>query len=120
MYIDDIIAKIILIPRVLRKSENLSIEDLLKQIGYFLAYNEITEDLIYKKLSQCQECIDEWIAYSEDKRTNEGYYIKLEGKEYIVGYLGKNENFRFTKFGNKINACASYIKKELEEIRKLS
>jgi hypothetical protein len=118
MYIDDVVAKIILIPRTLSKSKNLSIEELLKEIGYFSAYNEITEHLIRQKLSQCQRCIDEWIAYSDDKRTNAGYYFKQKGKEYIVGYLGND--YKLMRFDNKIDGCGSYIKKEIEEIRRLS
>jgi hypothetical protein len=119
MEIDDVIKNIIKIPRTFHELQNISVVDLLKQIGYFSMHKEISEDPLRKKLLYCQEYIDDWITYSEDRRTAEGFYFVQEGKEYIVGYLGKKYKFNTLRFDNKINACASYIKHEIEYIRKL-
>lgn len=117
MEIDDIINKIILIPHKFNELKNISFYELLKETGYFQVYDKILEKMILKKLSLFPKYIEEWIIYSEDKRTNSGYYIKQEGNNYIVGYLNNKGKSMQKKYSDKIEACASFIKYEIEEIR---
>jgi len=117
MEINDTINKIILLPRLFNNLKDVSICELLKETGYFEFYNKITEELIYEKLSQFVECVNEWILYSEDKRTGSGYYIIQEGKYFLIGYFDGKEKLMKKKYTNKIEACAFYIKNEIEEIR---
>ncbi|MCK5600801.1 hypothetical protein KAR91_02970 [Candidatus Pacearchaeota archaeon] len=116
MKIEEVLSKIILMPQTL-KLQNISIYELLKETGYFQVYNKITKKIIHKKLSQFSEHIDEWIIYSEDKRTDSGCFIKQDGKDYLVGFITKEGKSKQKKYMDKIKALATFIKYEIENIR---
>jgi ribosomal protein L36 len=97
---------------------NKSIFELLEETGYFQVHSKISEEVIEKQLKKYPEYVNEWISYSEDKRGDSGYYIKREGKIYIIGYLDKQGKIQILKkTNNRVNACAIFIKKEIEDIR---
>ena len=113
------INKIILLPKMFTDLGNISIYELLKQSGYFQNFNQITEKDIFNELSHQPERIKEWILYSENKRSDSGYFIEQKEKDsYIVGYFslkgGRRDQTEYHK-GNE--ACAAFIKHEIEEIR---
>jgi hypothetical protein len=115
----DITGKILSLPRQLKNVGDVSIRELLKGTGYFQLYEKVTEDSIKKALSSYPESIAEWISYSEDKRSTSGYYLKEEGvNSYIVGYLDEKKGMvNEIKYAERIDACASFIKREIEDIR---
>ncbi len=119
----DITASLILIPRTFHRLGNVSTYDLLKDTGYFEKYDQVSEGSIHEALKQHPECVDEWILYSQDKRTSTGWYFKREDENaYIVGYFagkaGKNKNIQL-KFTDRIEACAAFIKREAETMRQV-
>jgi hypothetical protein len=93
--------------------------ELLRHTGYFEAYDQVCEAALCDTLARYPECVDEWILYSEDKRTTSGWYIKQEeDARYKVGYFsGKDGEDSETTYFDKIAACAAFIKHEVEEIR---
>lgn len=98
----------------------MSIYNLLKETGYFEMHDQVSDDSIQKMLNHHPDCIDEWIIYSQNKRTSSGWYFKQEGKDsYIVGYFGgtDSENVQL-RFADRIAACAAFIKRESEDIRR--
>lgn len=119
MEMSNVVAGLIFIPRKHQHLGNVSMYNLLKETDYFKAHDQITEASIHEELSKHPECIDEWMRYSEDKRTSSGWYFKQEDEgTYIVGYFadekGKSIKLKFT---DRIEACAAFIKRELESIR---
>jgi hypothetical protein len=119
MRIQDIIVKLIHLPKSFHSSD-LSMYELLKQTGYFDVYNQVSEAGIYDTLVRYPECVDEWIAYSEDKRTSSGWYMKKKKDTlYEVGYISNTTDGNVaTMYVDRIGACAAFIKHELEDIRK--
>ena len=119
MKINDVATKLIYIPQDLKKIGNISFYDLLKRTGYFELHKRVNENIICRALEVNIECISEWITYSEDKRCSSGWYIKKESNDnYLVGYYPHNDKKHTNKiFSNRIEACASFIKHEIEEIR---
>ncbi|MEW6233736.1 MAG: hypothetical protein AB1566_15690 [Chloroflexota bacterium] len=105
------------IPRLLSTGQE-SIYDLLKQSGYFEQHDQVDESGLREALSRHPEYIDEWISYSEDKRTDSGWYIKQEGNCVTVGYFqrGHTKN-RDASYADLTDACAAFIRRELEDIR---
>ncbi len=87
-----IAAGLILIPRMFHRLSNISTYDLLNETGHFENYDKVSEDSIHETLKRHPECIDEWILYSEDKRTSTGWHFKQEDENtYIVGhFVGKD------------------------------
>jgi hypothetical protein len=119
MKVSDIIAGLIHLPRRFNSLGNVSIHDLLKETGYFEMHDQVSEESIHEALAQQPECVDEWISYSEDKRSSTGWYLKQEdGDTYVVGYFaGKNGEHTQFRYAKRIAACAAFIKRESENIR---
>jgi hypothetical protein len=114
-----IIKNIIFLPK--RFSEgNTSIYSLLKESGYFEQHNQISETDIFEELLQHLECIEQWISLSDDKRCSSGWYFKqADNGRYIVGYFPPKGNLNTSEYNNKIEACAAFIKREIEYIRNI-
>jgi hypothetical protein len=112
-----IIKDIIFLPK--RFSEgNTSIYALLKESGYFELHNAISEADIFENLTHHLECIDGWLSLSEDKRSSSGWYFKQDDNgKYIVGYFPLKENLVIAEYLDEVEACAAFIKREIEDIR---
>ena len=92
---------------------------LLKDSGYFNTYNDIQELDLLSALSEHPEVINDWLLLSENKRTDSGYYFKqVKSGNYVVGFFSQNEGSKHNEYDNVQKACAAFIKKEIEEIRK--
>jgi hypothetical protein len=112
-----IIKNIIFLPKQF-STGNDSVYFLLKESGYFELYNQISERDIFEILIQYLECIDQWLIFSSDKRCNSGFYFtQNDSGKYIVGYLSIEGNKKTTEYLDKFEACAAFIKQEVEEIR---
>jgi hypothetical protein len=118
MGIQDMINKLIELPRNFNCTDNKSIYDLLKETGYFENHDQITLENIMVTLSHNPQYVNDWLVYSEDKRSFSGWYIKLEdNQKYVVGCLNESGNDVNTEYSNSLDACAVFIKHELDSIR---
>lgn len=112
-----IIENIIFLPKRFFKG-NTSIYTLLKESGYFEMNEQISEADIFKELTQQLECIEGWLSLSEDKRGSSGWYFKQnDNGKYVVGYFPPKENFGVYEYIDKVEACAAFIKREIEDIK---
>jgi hypothetical protein len=120
MLTDDIVEQIVLMPRTL-KAQNLSERAFLTNIGYFQEYDKVSEKQIYFKLTQFPECINEWIQYSEDQRSDQHFLIMESGLKWVVEFWSSRDKTLNTSktFTDKVEACAYFIKKRIEYTRKL-
>jgi hypothetical protein len=120
MATDDIVEQIVLMPRVYHERRNISWVDLLKKTGYFQEYDKVSEKQIYLKLKHFPKCIDEWVQYSEDQRSDQHYLIMQNGYKWVVKFWSsKDETLNTSKtFIDKVKACANYIINEIEDVRK--
>lgn len=100
------------------KTENKSIYDLLKEIGYFENSDSVTIESIEDYLNKNKSIIEDWINYSLDKRTSSGWYIIEGNKIIIVGHLNNNEGPEEKKeFADLSEACAVFILNEIKSIK---
>lgn len=119
MNTETIISSIVNLPDNFYKIENVSIYLLLKETGYYEKYNEVNEANILKYLVSHTECVNQWLCWSEDKRSSSGWYFKeIAVGKYIVGYYPTKEHFKQVEFSDIIEACTAFIKREIEDIRK--
>lgn len=115
-HIDEVIERIINLPFDF-SHKNKSIYSLLQESGYFESNNLINEDQIAEMLHKHPQSIDDWLRWSENKRTSSGWYFKKDEKErYGVGHYPDN-NFQYMVFADKFQACAAYIKREIDTIK---
>jgi hypothetical protein len=115
----DMIAELVTLPRRFHKLGNVSMFSLLEATGYFGLHDQISEEDIRDGLVRCPECAQEWLQYSEDKRTSNGWYV-VQNEEGLyetgfVAHAGTSTNR--VQYDSSIHACASFIKHELEDIR---
>ena len=117
MTIEETINGIIRLPMVFHSLGNASAYDLLRQSGYLESREAITEDVLYKALALHPECVDAWLAYSEDNRCP-GWYVREEAanRSYVLGYAGGSQDRPSRVFADRVQACANYIKLEIDGI----
>ncbi len=119
MKITNIIDELIHVPRRFNSIGTMSIYALLKETGYFEIHDQISVENIRDALTRYPECVDDWMLYSEDKRSSSGWYFKQVGDEkYIVGCLKGNKSYdSHGEYNNRLDACAFFIKHEIDNIR---
>jgi uracil-DNA glycosylase len=70
-----------------------------------------------KELTRHSECISFWLNLSEGKRSDSGWYFRqIDNCKYVVGYFSPKGNLEITEYLNEIEACAAFIKREIEAI----
>jgi hypothetical protein len=112
MNLDKVIAEIIFLPLRLTREDGKSMHMILAELGYATIRNKISIELILHGILQNPEMIQGWLEYSSDKRTSNGWYFKIgNDHEYIVGSVDCK---KVDKFINVSEACATFIKRELE------
>jgi hypothetical protein len=110
---------IIHLPEKFWKQRDVSIYSLLKESGYFELHNQISEANILDALTKHPKCVGKWLTWSADKRNSSGWYFKQDGNgKYIVGFFPSNENLKMTEYLDVKEACAAFVKREIENIRK--
>lgn len=97
---------------------NQSIYNLLESTGYFLNFDQISIDAIQTELRKHSKVIEEWLEWSESKRSNSGWYFKNDNEKSVVGYYtGLEDTSSSINYSDLHEACATFIKNEIEDIR---
>jgi hypothetical protein len=118
MDLQQTIRDIILLPKKFYSQSNNSMDSLLKESGYFEVHDKIQVNDIAKILNEYSENIEDWSILSENKRTDSGWYFKKnKSGKYIVGYFSQNSNSHPAEYTDMKEACAAFIKLEIENIR---
>ena len=115
----DIATEIVTLPQRFHSLGNISIFSLLEATGYFGLHDQIFEDDIRAALLRCPECVQEWMQYAEDKRTSSGWYVTQNDEGcYETGYIADARvRTNRVQYENATDACAAFIKHEIESIR---
>lgn len=112
-------AQVVTLPGRFRGAGNVSMKDLLEATRYHEISEHVSEAAIRAALGKCSECAQDWIEYSEDKRTG-GWYVTENDGRYQVGYVAENGDLRNQiNHDNVLDAVASFIKHEIEDIQHL-
>ena len=92
------------------RGEGISLRDALSRVNYSVVRPQLDVGEIVAELRANPEIVEEWILYSEDKRTGGGWYVSRESFE-----IGELQNSSSTKTFNSIEeAIAAYILVELD------
>ena len=118
---NDMLAQIVTLPQTFHSLGNVSIFALLEATGYFRLHDQISKEDIRAALLRCPECVEGWMQYAEDKRTPSGWYVTLNDEGcYETGYFdiaAVHNRTNRVQYDNAIDACAAFIKQEIESIR---
>ena len=118
---DDIATEIVTIPRRMH-SEDKSPFTLLKETGYFELHDQVSVSDIREALTRDPTCLQEWMQYVDDLRCPSSWYFDFDDDEnqYEVGFFDINADpnrSNRVQYENATDACAAYIKHEIESIR---
>ena len=121
METEKIIRDIINMPAKYHELGDITYYSLLKNTGYFELHDQINKDEIFEQLSKHPEWVKQWIQYSEDKRTASGWcFYKNEIGKYIVRFYPQLGEIEDLEFSDCKEACAVFIKIEIEGKRKFT
>jgi hypothetical protein len=95
---------------------------LLKETGYFELHDQVSASDIREALTRDPACVQEWMQYVDDLRCPSSWYFDVDDddNQYEVGFFDikadPNRSNR-VQYENATDACAAYIKHEIESIR---
>ena len=116
-HIEEIIEKVIRFPYDYRTLGNVSPINLIKKSGYVELYQQINEEEIETVLKLNPHLINEWLLWSENKRSNPTWHFdKFEDGSYSVAYSTEGIESEINTF-DKFKACAAFIKREMENYK---
>jgi hypothetical protein len=115
--IADIIKRIIEIPLKIHEQYNKSQYQIIIETKYIDYYNKINIENIKNALLGNDKLIQHWYNYSSDKRTSNGYFLSENNYIYEIGYIKNRKYEIINTFSLKLDACANFIKIELEDFR---
>jgi hypothetical protein len=112
--------EIVKIPRTFQIRRDMSIVALLKEMGYFELYDQVSVSDIREALSRDPACVQEWMKYSEDQRCP-GWYLTVNDEDlYEVGFFDHDADPHYSnrvQYESAMDACAVFIKQEIERVR---
>lgn len=94
-----------------------SVHGLLKASGYLKHRDFLTRDAVDRYVRGHPEVVAAWQQYSEDKRTNGGWYFTTDASDVEVGYFDARHGVRdVQQYPSREEACTEFILKEVHEI----
>ncbi len=111
-----VIRRIISLPALFQQGGKTPV-DLLRESGYLESPDSVSVDAVAEALRESPELVDRWLIWSENKRTDSGWYFeRTESGDYIIGYFPAGKVASQT-FRDPYSAAAQFIKLEIEDIR---
>jgi hypothetical protein len=112
--IKDAIEKVIRFPFDYRIRGNMSPIALIKESGYPGLHSKINEEEIAAVLKLHPHMINEWLLWSENKRSNPTWhFMKFDDGSYQVEYSSEGRESEEIITLDEIKACAAFIKREM-------
>ncbi len=115
----DVIDKVVHLPDNFYKLNNISMYSLLEKTGYFQIHYKISENDIMEELYKHPDLVQDWLNWSENKRVDFGwYFVRVDNQRYVVDHTLLGGRHESTSYSDILEACAVYIKREIEDIRR--
>lgn len=101
-------------PSEFHRRGDVSILRLVEDSDYRAHQNVISVADFQKHLQTHPELIVDWYVYSDNKRTTSGWYFDYAARQ--VGYHSGSRPERQQTFDDVTQACAAFIKYEMDSI----
>jgi len=111
---EDRFAKVCDIPAEMRRQSRRSIREIVAASGYRELRGEFPASELAAYLRARPELMEQWVGYSEDKRTSEGWYLRPPNAVGRVTSAPPPQ--REQRYVDLAAACAAFIIAELGEI----
>jgi hypothetical protein len=90
------------------RGAGISLRDAIAQSRYKELRSMFTPDALIPLIQTDSHFVEEWVSYSEDKRTSGGWYILESGE---IGEVSTGSRFQFPSIQS---AVANYVVRELD------
>ena len=91
--------------------------ELYEEVGYSEFSRDVSESLLEAVLRNDPSLVDDWKSFSEDKRWSPAWYFTTEEEISVVGHYPPDPNINKMTFRDPFQACAYFIKMEMEAFR---
>jgi hypothetical protein len=117
--IDEVVTAICRLPLDYKEIGSASAVTLVERSGYLPRRADVTTGRLAAALAEHPDWIQAWFDWSDDKRTDRGWYLVEAGPmEFWVGYIHLGASLRSEplRFDDKGRACAVFIRHEVGQI----
>ena len=90
------------------RGAGISLRDARAKTGYAAARPHLRPSDLVPFIARHPELVQQWIAFSEDKRTDGGWYLTREAE------IGRINESKKEKFASQDAAVAEYVLRELD------
>ncbi len=88
---------------------------LFAETGYQSYRAEITNEEIAAEIDKNSNLLDDWLAFTEDKRWTPSWGIREDQTSYVVFHVSKGGNIdQEFEFTSGSSACAAMVRNEME------
>jgi hypothetical protein len=117
--LENILSRICRIPEELSlPGSKASMYSIVNSIDYKNIRSSIDEETLSLFIHSHIEVVQNWIYYSEDKRTSSGWFFTAIGNGWEVGRLMLDGNITAKgEYTSAANACAAFILRELDSVQ---
>ena len=91
--------------------------ELYEDTGYSELYRDFSESQLERVLRDDPSLVEDWKSFSEDKRWSPAWYFTTEEGISVVGHYPPDPNMSKKTFRDPFQACAYFIKMEMEAFR---
>jgi hypothetical protein len=113
--VQEVVTSICAIPDDFHRRGDVSVVRLLEESGYATFRDAVVIAEIRQHLEAHPDLISSWAGYSEDKRCSSGWYF--DDSRYSTGHFSSDAGrSRELVFGERSQACAEFIKHEIDSI----
>ena len=109
--------KILSIPKNIELNPRNSFCICYAEINQLFVDIHITFDDLLNALQESPHFISQWLTYSENKRTSNGWFVRqVESGKYEVGFYDGKGIVDNLFFNDSVAACALFISKEITSV----
>jgi hypothetical protein len=116
---NQIIRNICELPNVFNRGDK-SAYQLAIESGFLISNKKDSLNLIREYIKDSPLLIEKWSIWSDDKRTNKGFFLQVEDK-FLVGYVDytKSGLIKSIEYETALDACSEFILLEICSILKI-
>jgi hypothetical protein len=112
--VQEVISSVCRMSSDFHRRSDVSILRLAEESDYRAHQTAIAVEDLQQYLQAHQELVGEWYVYSDNKRTSSGWYFDHAARR--VGYYSGTRREREQTFDDVTQACAVFIKHEIDSI----
>jgi hypothetical protein len=119
--LDVVVAAVCRLPLDFHSIHTMSGVDLVRRSGYLSVRSDVTVERLSQCLREHPDWVNQWFAWSDDTRGSPAWRVfEKRSGQFHLSYYDEPGSPPPMVFTDKVQACAEYVHREIEEIADLS